>query len=589
MGRIRVLPEVVANRIAAGEVVERPASVVKELIENALDAGATSVSVRIEGSGAGLIEVSDDGSGMDAGDAPLAFERHATSKIRSADDIATVLSFGFRGEALPSIASVSEVELLTSDGADEGATRVRLRGGEDRRVDRSSRAPGTTVRVRNLFFNTPGRRRFLKSDRAEEGHVRRAVIAHALARPAVGFRYIREDEEVFDLPAGEDLLLRVVRLFGRSFADELVPVEGREHGPRVSGFASKPDAARGNRTYQYFHVNGRPVQQNLLVQAATAAYRDILPPRRYGAFVLAIEIDPEFVDVNIHPTKREVRFSPERAVFAAVEGAVRRAVRSEAGLGPFWKEREGRGEGPRPFPSGSSPALPLDSGKEGGWTYHAGGAEGPIGGAPAPEGRGEPPEGERSWLERVDLGAVQQVGGTFLVAAGPGGVLVADQHTVHERILYEEALRRIERKEGHSQRLLFPETVEADPELVDAAEAHGDVIEAAGFLVRPAGPRALLLEGTPPGLRRRDPGRLLVDFLEYLVGEGKGERSRERRVAASIACHGAVRAGDSLTPEERKGLLLRLAACDEPLRCPHGRPTFLTIPSDELARRFLRT
>ncbi|MFH1277034.1 MAG: DNA mismatch repair endonuclease MutL [Candidatus Eisenbacteria bacterium] len=587
MPRIRVLPEVVANRIAAGEVVDRPASVAKELIENALDAGAAAVTVRIEGSGARLIEVSDDGCGMDPEDAVLAFERHATSKIAGADDIATVRSFGFRGEALPSIASVSDVELITSTGAEGGgATRVRLRGGLDRREDRASRAPGTTVRIRNLFSNTPARRKFLKSDRAEEGHLRRAVIAHALARPAVAFRYVRDAEEVFDLPAGEDLPLRVARLFGRSFADELIPAEGREHGPRVSGLVSKPDTARGNRSYQYFHVNGRPVQQNLLVQAATAPYRDILPPRRYPAFILAVEIDPEFVDVNIHPTKREVRFSPERAVFAAVDGAVRRAVRSEASMGPFWKGDRREGGAPRHAGAGTSSTLPFDVGKEGGWSYRSEEPDGPIGGIGTAE---EPtPSDERSWLERVDLGGVQQVAGTFLVAAGPGGVLVADQHTVHERILFEEALRRIERKEGHSQRLLFPETVEADPEIVEAAEAHADLIEASGFLVRPAGPRALLLEGTPPGLRRRDPGRLLVDFLEYLVGEGKGEKSREKRVAASIACHGAVRAGDLLTPDERRALLLRLASCDEPLRCPHGRPTFLTIPADELARRFFR-
>jgi len=577
--KIHVLSERVANRIAAGEVVDRPASVVKELLENALDAGATTIDVIADAGGRDRIRVTDDGCGMEPDDARLAFERHATSKIRDASDIDEVTTFGFRGEALPSIASVAEVEMLTSAGGD-GGLRIVVRSGDRPTETGARRSRGTTITVRNLFFNTPARRKFLKSDTTEERHLRRVVIAHALGRQDVAFRYERDGEEIFHLPAGEDLPLRIRRLFGAPFAENLVAVEGREMEPRVSGYVSTIDGARANRTYQYFHVNGRPVQQTLLVQAASAPFRDLLPPRRYPALFLSIEIGAEFVDVNIHPTKREVRFAPERTIFAAVEGAVRRAIRSESSLPPFWMGRGEASGGERAAAPGPAETITLPLGKESAWSYHP-----PAGEAGAPESI----DTEGGWLERIDLGRVQQVGGTYLVAAAPEGLVVVDQHTAHERILFEEILRKMEKREGESQSLLFPETVGVDPELVTAAEEQGDLIEASGFLLRPAGPRSILIEGVPAGLRRRDPSRLVVDFLEYLVHEGKKEQTRERRIAASIACHGAIRAGDALTPEERKGLLLRLAECDQPLRCPHGRPTFLAITANELGRRFLRT
>ncbi|MBN1825975.1 MAG: DNA mismatch repair endonuclease MutL [Candidatus Eisenbacteria bacterium] len=584
MGRIRVLPEIVANRIAAGEVVERPASVAKELVENALDAGALSVEVRVEEGGIRLLEVSDDGCGMDPEDARLAFERHATSKIRSAEEIETVRSFGFRGEALPSVASVAEVETLTSAGGDE-AVRIVLRGGRSLVEERAGRTRGTTVTVRDLFFNTPARRKFLKSEASEERRIRRAVIAHALAQTGVRFRYVKDGEEVFHLPAGEETGLRAARLFGDEIAAALIAVDGRESGPIVSGLVGNVESARGSRSYQYFHVNGRPVEQGLLVQAATAPYREYLPPRRYPILILGLFIDPAYVDVNIHPTKREVRFSPERTVFAALEGAVRRAVRSEASLPPLSAGRK-EGGASAGSPGVAPPALPL--GREGEWTYHAPAAEPGFPSAETERERGAP-AGEEGRLSRVDLSRVIQAGDTYLIAGGPDGMVVADQHAAHERILFEEAMDRMERREGDSQSLLFAETVSVDPALVSIAEEYAEWLGRAGFLVRPAGPRSLLLEGIPPGLRRIAPSAFLVRFLERLEEEGRGDGDRERRVAASIACHGAVRAGDRLTPEEARALLVRLAKCKQPFRCPHGRPTFLAMTAEDLARRFGRT
>jgi len=570
MGRIAVLPEVVANRIAAGEVIERPASVAKELIENSLDAGATEVEIRVEGGGTRLVQVSDNGSGIEEEDIRLAFERHATSKIRSAEEISRVLSFGFRGEALPSVASVSEVEMVSAAEGGDGK-RVLLEGGRLLKEEKAHRTRGTTAAVRNLFYNTPARRKFLKSAEAEERWIRRAVIAHALAQLSVSFRYLREGDEVFHLPSGEDLLLRVSRLFGRPFAEQMIPIEGREMGPVVTGLVSKVEAARGNRSYQYFHVNGRPVEQSLLVQAATTPFREYLPPRRYPALVISLTIDPSFVDINIHPTKREVRFSPERTIFASIEAPVRRAIRSEKSLPPLWEkggERKG-GAAPR---GPSEVRLPL--GKESEWTYHR---------------SAEEETAERNLFEEIDPSTLRPVGDTFLVGAGRDLLLIVDKHAAHERILFEEAMDRMEEGKGESQKLLFPETVAVDPVLISVAEEYSEWIEKAGFLVRPIGPRSLMIEGVPPGIRSGEPAGFLIDFLDHLQDEGKKESSRKRGVAASLACHGAIRSGDALTGEEMKNLLARLARARQPFRCPHGRPTVLTLTTEELRHRFLRT
>ncbi len=591
---IHVLPELVASRIAAGEVVERPASVVKELIENALDAGATQIEIAVEESGIRAIRVADDGCGMGAEDARLAFERHATSKIESAEQLESLGTFGFRGEALPSIASVSDVTLLTSDGRGEGM-EITLRGGNFESEGMRSRTRGTTIEVRNLFHNTPARRKFLKSEQAEERQIRRAVMAHAFAQVKVAFRYVKDGDELFRLPATDDLKARIAALYGHDFAATLVPVAGSEKGPVISGYVSNIDAHHGNRARQFFTVNARPVQQPLLAQAVTVAFRDVLPPKRFPALFLSVRIDPSYVDVNIHPTKREVRFSPERTVFSAVQSAVGRAIRSEGSVPSFWRETRPAGrhaDRTSHLPTATGPALPLGGEGEGSaaWTYHprtdADRRDGIRAQNVAAPGTA-PGEGER-WIDRLDLGNILQVGLTFLVAAGPRGIVVVDQHTAHERILFEEVRRAIAGSSGASQQLLLPETIETDPETITVVEEYAETIAAAGFALRPAGPRSVLLEAVPAGIRDAGPSVFLRDFLEGLREEGKGDRSKSRHVAATVACHGAVRAGDSLSPAERAGLFRRLARCEQPLRCPHGRPTFLNLTLGELARRFQR-
>ena len=421
------------------------------------------------------------------------------------------------------------------------------------------------------------------------------VIAHALSQTGVSFRYLRDGSEIFHLPAGEDLKARIARLFGHDFARELVPVEGSEKGPVVKGFVSNIDSHRGNRTYQYFVVNSRPVQQALLTQAVTVAFREHLPPRRFPAAFLSIDIDPSYVDVNIHPTKREVRFSPERTVFSAIQGAVGRAIRSEKSLPEFWQGSSSPSKSPPHHHADSAreTTLPLPEGGPS-WTYHGGGesrsAEERIErmafGAER-SGEGAPDE-EGSLIDKLDLNNIQQVALTFLVASGPDAVVVVDQHTAHERILFEEVREGIEKAGSHSQQLLIPETIEVDPETMTVVEEYEEAIQKAGFALRQIGPRSLLVEGVPSGIRNAGPARFLREFLEGLAEEGRGDRSHSRHVAATVACHGAIRAGDSLTPDERRGLLKRLIRCEQPLRCPHGRPTFLSLSVGELARRFQR-
>lgn len=613
MSRIKILPESVANRIAAGEVVERPASVVKELVENAIDAGATEITIAIEDAGMKRVEVADNGNGMSEEDLRLSIERHATSKLSTVEELSTLRSFGFRGEALPSIASVSRFEIRTALRGEDHAHRLTAAGGRDLKVESAARTHGTSIVVRSLFYNTPARRSFLKSAQTEERQIRRAVMAHSLAQLEIAFRYVREGEEIFHLPAGDSLLSRVMQLFGSSLAKNLVEVTGAERGPVISGLVSNIDAHHGNRNYQYFVVNGRPVQQVLLTQAGANPYREYLPPRRFPALFLAIDIDPAFVDVNIHPTKREVRFAPERSIFGALDGAIRRAIRAESSLPSFWM-KEGGTQGTTghadvgasdmsaPVRSGDTireSGLPLE-GAERQWTYHPGkggplargGPTGPFdshtGSIALPAGTIEAAQNPMSWIDRVDLTNVQQIAATFLVAAGPEGIVVVDQHTAHERILFEETVQAIDGRAAQSQRLLFPESIEIDPELATTVEEYGDMIEKAGFELALGGPRTVRLEGIPASARDEDPVAFARRFLEHLAAGSGEERTGSRRVAASIACHGAVRAGDKLTREESSVLLKRLLDCDQPLRCPHGRPTFLAIDSMELARRFLR-
>lgn len=570
--RIAILPDTVADQIAAGEVVERPASAVKELAENALDAGATRVRIELEQGGKTLIEVSDDGVGMGREDAVLALDRHATSKIHSAADLIGVTTFGFRGEALPAIASVSRLRLTTSDGEGEG-TVIEVNGGRVDQVAPMARQRGTTVTVRGLFFNTPARRKFLRSTSSESRASWEAVATLALAHPNVGVELYLDGRGRLAVPAGQTATERLEAVWGADIARTLVPVEYAVGRFRVSGFVQRPaDAQPTGRRTQLF-INGRPFRDNFLVRAAEAGYRSAIHPGDRPSLYLVIETAGEDVDVNVHPAKLEVRFRDRIAVERVVEEAVRDAlgrleaaavVRSSASLGGSLRPPWLSGEGGAQEDSG----LVLFGSD--------GGDEGTEPGTEAPESSALP-------------GEVIQILNTYLVYEGPDGVVFVDQHSAHERVLYEAVMTRFGQGELEGQRLLLPITLELTDEELDAVEGHRDALSRIGFEVEPFGGRTVALHAVPSPHPRFDAGRCFRELIGDLArGRFGGWANRLERFVATYACRAAVKGGDPLDERERRELLARLFACTLAPHDVHGRSTIVQLPREELERRFGR-
>lgn len=556
MPRIRVLEGWLADRIAAGEVVERPASVVKELVENALDAGARRITVEFSGGGFELVRVSDDGEGMDPEDAALCLRRFATSKLGSPDDLRRIRTLGFRGEALPSIAAVSHVEILTCDG--HVATRVRAEGGSEPRTEPASAPRGTVVTVRRLFYNTPARRNFLRSVAREAALCLDAAERHALARPDVAFRVVRDGREVVAWPA-EDPLRRASRILAVP-ADELLAVEAQAGGVRVWGFLAPPSFARRSRSGQYFFVNRRPVTSPLLSRAVEQGARTLVFTGQHPACVLYVELSPEQVDPNVHPRKLEVRFADEGRVFAAVERAVRDAYRSRPLV--------------RAVPLSTSPPPAAAPGATG-WQVRE----------PTQLAVLEPEPARR--LPRLRL--LGQLASTYLLAESAEGLVVVDQHAAHERVLYERLLR--DRARGaHGQLLAAPVTVDLSPSEMALLPEVSPVLRELGLEVEPFGGSTVLVRSVPVISGRLPPEAVLRACLREGLWDGAptaGQRAVER-AASVVACHSAVRAGDALSAEEMRALLEDLERCDDPYTCFHGRPTLVVVPLDGLEGWFLR-
>lgn len=549
-GRIAVLAPQVADQIAAGEVVERPASVVKELVENALDAGAQAIRVEIEDGGRSLIRVSDDGDGMSREDAELALARHATSKIRDAADLIGVRTFGFRGEALPAIASVSRFELETSaDG--RLATRIRVVGGAREAVEETARQRGTTVTVRGLFFNTPARRKFLRAPATETRAVQEVLAVLALTRPDVAFTLTSDGRVLLDAPPAGRLEERVHALWGAALADTLLPVAHREGPLEVRGFAQRPAQARPAGRRAYVFVRGRPVRDPFLVRAAEAGYRSTIAPGDRPTLLLFLDLPGDAVDVNVHPAKHEVRFRDRFFVEQVVEEAVRRA------LGPL------------------AAAAPLGAGGEG-WGGGLGAAAAELfgPGAHAPSAPSPP---------------LLQVFDTYILFETDGGVAIVDQHSAHERVLYEGALRQLTGDGAPAQRLLLPLTLEFTPAELDALDAHRELLRRVGYELEPFSGRTVAVHTVPNPHPRFDAARCLQELAADLAG-GRfgGWANRLERFAAAFACRAAVKAGQRLEPEELRELVTRLLAATLPAHDVHGRPTVVQLPKDELERRFGR-
>jgi DNA mismatch repair protein MutL len=562
---IAILPDAVADQIAAGEVVERPASVVKELAENALDAGARHVRIALENGGKTLIQVSDDGSGMGREDAVLALDRHATSKVRSAADLVGVATLGFRGEALPAIASVSRFTLTTSDG--EAGTELTVSGGRLDRVTEAVRQRGTTVTVRALFFNTPARRKFLRSAASETRASQDAVTTLALAHPDVGFELEVDGALRLVVPRDQSADERLAAVWGRDLAGTLVPVAYAAGGFQVAGFVQRPgDAQPTGRRTQLF-VNGRPFRDPFLLRAAEAGYRSAIHPGDRPSIYLRIDTAPGDVDVNVHPAKLEVRFRDRIGVERVVEEAVRHSLGALLAAAPVGEWR--------PLPAAVAPG------------------EAPVSPAFADELFAPFEERGAHAAEPVDATPFQaplvQMFDTYVVYEAPEGIVIVDQHSAHERILYEAVMAQLTGADAPAQRLLLPLTLELTDEELDAVERHGEQLRRIGFEAEAFGGRAVVLHAVPSPHPRFDAGACFRELVADLArGRFGGWTNRLERFAASYACRAAIKAGERLEPREMRELLLRLFATELPPHDVHGRSTIVQITWDELDRRFGR-
>ncbi|MCL5429618.1 MAG: DNA mismatch repair endonuclease MutL [Chloroflexi bacterium] len=564
---IKVLPEALASQIAAGEVVERPASVVKELIENALDAGATQVRIRVEGAGQRLIEVSDDGQGIPAEEIWLALQRHATSKISTAEDLARIRTLGFRGEALAAMASVARLTLISRPHAVKAAARVQADAGHPGKVEELGAPPGTSVRVDDLFYNIPARRKFLKSEATERRQVSQLVARYALAYPIVRFSLEIEGRPSLHTSGRGDRREVLAALYDASLARRMIEVDAANEEIGVTGFISPMDLTRANRSELTFFVNGRWVQDPALAAAVLQAYHGMLMVGRFPIVVLFIQLPLDAVDVNVHPAKAEVRFADRDKVFSAVQRAIRRALLANSSLPTLEPVQPGLAWRPMPVP----PTEQIEQQSEG---------EGPLAVMSAPQpglpGSGVP-------LLRL----VGQVGSAYLVAEGPDGLYLVDQHAAHERVLFERF--QSQRSKPASQILLEPVTVELPSAQADLLEGQIPVLQALGFEIESFGPQTYKVRSIPSlllGINPEDALRAVVEDFEE--DEAPLEKEIQAKLIARICKRVAVKAGQFLSVEEQRALLRDLEACAAPRTCPHGRPTMIHLSIDLLEKQFGR-
>jgi DNA mismatch repair protein MutL len=591
---IRVLPPGLVNQIAAGEVVERPASVVKELCENALDARALTVVVDIEEGGLALVRVSDDGLGMDRDDALLALERHATSKLRDAEGLATIATMGFRGEAVPAIASVSRVRLDTSPAEDGAGTRVVVEGGALVETSPVARPRGTTVEVRDLFFNTPARRKFMRAAATEAGHVSEAMTRLALARADVGFTLRSGGRLLLSTRAGEPLQERAAQALGREAARHFVAVDGTRGEVRVHGLVTSPDHSQATSRALYLFVNGRYFRDRSAAHAVLRAYAGVLPPGRHPGGVLFVELPLDRVDVNVHPQKLEVRFAEARAVQDAIHHAVAGALRTAPWLGR---------SGGLPAPTGAgAPAASLAAEEAASVLSWARAIHPPLeSGAllpfpPAPPGTSQPlsftaalgGEPARPLGYFGSLRYLGQHARTYLLCEAPGGALVIiDQHASHERLLFHRLRQAQSQHRVQVQPFLVPQVVTVPGPLARTLEAHLAELGELGLDLEPFGGDAFAVKGAPALLGGLELPGLLIDLAQQLEQLERGSAVDEalHDLAATMACHAAVRANQELTGAEARALLDGLDAIDFKARCPHGRPVVFELPLAELEKK----
>lgn len=588
--RIRVLEDEVANKIAAGEVVERPASVVKELVENAIDAGATRILVEVEDGGKGLIRVTDNGCGMTAQEAVLSLQRHATSKISGAEDLAGVRTLGFRGEALPSVASVARLTLLTRARGELEGTRLEAEAGEIRTLEPAGAAEGTVITIRDLFYNTPARLKFLKTTRTELGQICDVVTRAALSHPEVSIRLTADGTESLDAPGSPDALNTITALFGADLARELIEVRYARPGLSVSGYISRPPYSRPTRSGHHFFVNGRAVRHRSLTHAVDEAYRASMPSGRFPFVSLQVDIDPAIVDVNVHPTKAEVRFLRDWEVHRAVLEALRQALGAPASRVPETLARQ--------------QTLRQEDLAHGSWLPAAPAPDDPFAAAdPGAISAAEPaltiparvvqqaiPDLQVP-LER--LRAVAQLWESYVLAEGADGLLIIDQHLAHERILFDRLVQAEEGEGISSTSLETPLTLQLSHREAVAADELLPQLAKIGFVLEAFGRDAFLVRGVPEFVRPGGELAILRELLDDLLADRAAGASASRpgladRLAASAACRSAVRKGTRLGGPELQQLLDDLAATSNPHSCPHGCAISVQLTFRELLKRFKR-
>lgn len=619
MGKIRLLPEALASQVAAGEVVERPASVVKELVENSIDAGATTIEIRVQRGGIALIRVTDDGSGMNRDDALMCLERNATSKIRTKEDLAAILTLGFRGEAMPSIASVSKFRLTTREPDALTGTEVIVNGGRIASVKDCGEPPGTQIEVRSLFYNLPARRKFLRTETTEYSHLEQVLKTQAIAHEKIRFSLVRDERLVFQLPATTSLRERIGGLVGDDLAGRLLEIEPTIHkNVTVRGFIGPPGMGRSDKRQQLSFLNGRPVEAAIISRGLREGYHTALMKGQYPVTFLFIETDPSAVDVNVHPAKREVRFHDGFAVQDAIIGAVQRTLRERmtrpvSGVGftgntaapeprslivqdellpahDRYQTRKDRGDFPKTDPAPVQQPLfttlerqraeatsPVPATEVGQVTY-------PTLSDPLPAG----PVDQKP--KAVDYRIIGVLGKLYVLLEGKEGLVLMDQHAAHERVLFEEMKRRMETEGVPSQRLLTPIMVDLPPRDFDLISRNLETLNKLGLSAEPFGGNTLKIDALPVFLKSDDPESFLNDVINEI--RSSSDRMSALRLGedmiATTVCRHAVKANDPLHEKELQKLLEDLLVCDMAYCCPHGRPTLIQINYAELERKFGR-
>lgn len=586
---IKKLPEHLIDKIAAGEVVENPASVVKELIENSLDSGSATLDLTIQHGGTKLIRLADDGCGIPTDQVRLAFARHATSKIKSESDLRAISSYGFRGEALPAIASVSIVEMVTATKDTSEGTRIVVEAGNETVFEAAPPYPGTVVTVRQLFYNTPARRKFLKSDSSEARKIVAVLSKYAVGGYKIKMKLNSDDKEVVNFHGDDNLVDRLERLWGAKVSSKLIEIDSKPaDGLHIYGFTSRPEINRGNRNQIYIIVNDRPVYDVTLMHAVRSGYGNALDSGYFPLAAIFIDIEPSAVDVNVHPAKTEVRFADERFLYSQIKRLVEAAIKVPV---LFTVQSASKPENnfktmikkiPHDIKSDeSSDQLSTMVVRD---NHHS---RSMMGVKKSQDVYEELPAGAE---EELDLGGERfwQFYNTFIMGFRDGKVWMIDQHTAHERVLYEAAMNNLYERPGTSQRLLFDLTVELEPQDMAVFEKHIDLFRRLGFELEPFGQRAVIIRGVPGYFESSGIEEIFRNLLDGFADSLSTGEAPMMALASSVACHAAIKSGETLSQEQMKGLFNRLFECEDPYRCPHGRPTVATLSREDLDKIFKR-